>query len=144
MVTWVQYRSGVLRAEFDWMQKTSLVIMAGSLAYWALYRDQSEVTFWTVQLLLVVSYVPTVFKALHRRSAFDSIGNWALIVAGTIVGIIPAIMMQSVYGLINSGRGIVCSAITLLILLHFDRKNGRSRWKDEVTTHARFWKGLFA
>lgn len=134
VLMWVLWRSGEFRVAFDWVQKSCLVVMALALGYWAFHRDQSHVTFWTTQAMLVVAYLATIGKALQRREAFDSLGNWGLILTGSLVGSIPAIMMESSYGLMNSARAIIASGFTFYLLCRLDRKSGWSRWRDEVTT----------
>lgn len=136
----VLWRGGELKVAFDRLQITSLVVMTATLVYWAFNKEQAGVTFWTTQTLMVVSYVPTCAKAIKRGTAFDSIGNWSFICIGAIFGSVPAIMMSSPYGLGNSARAVVSSAITVGILLYLDRKNNWSRWRDEVDTLASFYR----
>jgi hypothetical protein len=135
----VLHRSGQLMVAFDGLQKTILGIMAATLVYWLFHRDQPSVTFWTTQTLLVVAYVATIGKAIQRRSAFDSIGNWGLILFASIVGTIPAVMMHSPYGLANSIRAVGSSGITVLILIYFDQRAGHPRWNDEKETLAKVY-----
>ena len=136
----VLWRSGEFRVAFDWMQKSCLVVMIVAVIYWAFNKEQSDVTFWTTQTLLVVAYIATIAKAIQRRTAFDSIGNWSFIFAGSVIGTIPAVMMASPYGIANSIRAVVASGITVFVLVYFDRRNGGSRWKDEVETLASFYR----
>lgn len=133
-------RSGEFRVAFDWMQKLCLVVMAVTLIYWAFNKKQAGVTFWTTQALLVVAYLATITKAIQRRIAFDSIGNWSFVFAGSIIGSIPAFMMASPYGIANSVRAIVASGITVAVLIYYDRKNGQSCWKNEKETIANFYR----
>ena len=136
----VLWRSGEFRVAFDWMQKSCLVVMVVAVIYWSFNKEQSNVTFWTTQTLLVVAYIATIAKAIQRRTAFDSIGNWSFIFAGSVIGTIPAVMMASPYGIANSIRAVVASGITVFVLVYFDRRNGGSRWKDEVETLASFYR----
>jgi hypothetical protein len=136
----VLWRFGEFKVAFDWMQKSCLVVMVVAVIYWALNKEQSDVTFWTTQTLLVVAYIATIAKAIQRRTAFDSIGNWSFIFAGSVIGSIPAFMMASPYGIANSIRAVVASGITVFVLVYFDRRNGGSRWKDEVEILAQFYK----
>lgn len=136
----VLWRSGALRVAFDGFQKFCLGVMVASLCYWATHRDQPGVTFWTTQVLLVVAYTATIARAIQRKTAFDSIGNWACICAASLAGSIPAIVAWSPYGLGNSVRAVVSSAITVIILIAYDRRNGGARWKDEVTTLRGFYR----
>ncbi len=136
----VLWQKGELKVAFDRLQYASLSVMLVTLVYWAFNKEQAGVTFWTTQTLMVVSYVPTCVRAIKRGTAFDSIGNWSLICIGAIFGCVPAIMMQSPYGLGNSARAVISSAITVGILCYFDRKNNWSRWRDELQTLADFYK----
>ena len=136
----VLWRSGEFKVAFDWMQKSCLVVMVAVVIYWSFNKEQSNVTFWTTQTLLVVAYIATIAKAIQRRTAFDSIGNWSFIFAGSVIGTIPAVMMASPYGIANSIRAVVASGITVFVLVYFDRRNGGSRWKDEVETLASFYR----
>ena len=136
----VLWRSGEFKVAFDWMQKSCLVVMVAAVIYWSFNREQSNITFWTTQTLLVVAYIATIAKAIQRRTAFDSIGNWSFIFAGSVIGTIPAVMMASPYGIANSIRAVVASGITVFVLVYFDRRNGGSRWKDEVETLASFYR----
>lgn len=135
----VLWRAGEFRVAFDWMQRLCIAVMVAALIYWAFNKKQADVTFWTTQALLVVAYFATIVKAIQRRTAFDSIGNWSFIFAGSIIGSIPALMMVSPYGIANSIRAVVSSGITVGILIYYDRKNGQSRWKDEKETVADFY-----
>ena len=137
MVLW---RSGEFKVAFDWMQKSCLVVMMVAVVYWAFNKEQSNVTFWTTQTLLVVAYIATIAKAIQQRTAFDSIGNWSFIFAGSVIGTIPAVMMASPYGIANSIRAVVASGITVFVLVYFDKRNGGSRWKDELETLASFYR----
>ncbi len=134
-------RAGELKVAFDRLQYASLFVMLVTVIYWASSKGPAEeVTFWTTQTLMVVSYVPTCARAIRRGTAFDSIGNWSLICIGAIFGTLPALMMQSPYGLGNSARAVISSTITVGILLYFDRKNYWSRWRDEIETLASFYR----
>ena len=136
----VLWRSGEFKVAFDWMQKLCLVVMVVAVVYWAFNKEQSNVTFWTTQTLLFVAYIATIAKAIQRRTAFDSIGNWSFIFAGSVIGTIPAVMMASPYGSANSIRAVVASGITVFVLVYFDKRNGGSRWKDELETVASFYR----
>jgi len=136
----VLWRSDEFKVAFDWTQKGCLVVMAVTLIYWAFNKEQADVTFWTTQTLLVVAYLATITKAIQRRTAFDSIGNWSFIFAGSVIGSIPAFMMASPYGTANSIRAIVASGITVAVLIYYDRRNGKSRWQDEKETLAEFYR----
>lgn len=140
LVMFVLWRSSQLRVTFDWLQKTFLTLMAAILVYWIFNQDQPQTTFWTVQLLIAVSYVATISKAVQLKTAFDSIGNMGLIFACSIIGVLPALMMASPYGTVNSVRAIITSGITLSVLVYFDRKNTNTRWRDELTTIKGFYK----
>ena len=72
-------------------------------------------------------------------TAFDSIGNWSMICAASIVGTVPAVVMASPYGIGNSVRAVVSSVITVGVLIYYDRRSGHARWKDEVATVADFY-----
>jgi len=136
----VLWRSGEFKVAFDWLQKTCLVVMLAVMFYWALNKERANITFWTTQTLLIVAYIATITKAIQRRTAFDSIGNWSLILVGSIIGSIPAVMVASPYGIANSIRAVVASGITVFVLVYYDRRNGGSRWKDEKETLARFYR----
>jgi uncharacterized membrane protein YqgA involved in biofilm formation len=136
----VLWRSSELRVAFDRMQKLCLVFMAAAVGYWALNKEQPNVTFWATQTLLVIAYAMTIAKAIQRRTAFDSIGNWGFIFLASVVGTVPAIAMASPYGLGNSFRAVVSSGLNFFILVYFDRKNEWSRWRDELDTLAKYYK----
>ncbi len=136
----VQARSGELRVAFDGVQSACLSTMALTLVYWGLHRNQPGVTFWTTQVLMVVAYFATIGKALRRRAAFDSIGNWGLIFLASAVGLIAALLTHSHHGIVNTLRGAVMSATTLGILIYYDRRNGNGRWRDELATLSSFYR----
>ena len=135
----ILWRAGELSVAFDHVQKACLAVMVAALAWWAFNQDQSYVTFWTTQTLLVVAYLATILKALQLRTAFDSIGNWGLIFVGSVIGSVPAVAMTSPYGIANSVRPVVSSGITLSLLIWYDRLNGGARWKDEYRTLTKFY-----
>lgn len=132
---------GTQHITFDRLQKTCLWITAAILVYWMLHHDQPQVTFWTTQVLLLIAYIATIGKAIRKRTAFDSIGNWGLICLASIVGSTPAIMSWNLYGLANSIRAILSSGFTVGILIYFDRRNDWRRWKDELQTLGNFYLG---
>jgi len=138
----VLWRSGELRVAFDKVQWTCIFIMVMAILYWVTHRDDggSKVTFWTTQVMMISAYAATISRALQRKEAFDSIGNWGLILLGSIVGSIPAIVMQSPYGMGNSVRAIVLSSITVGLLIFLDKKNSWRRWDDEITTLKSFYR----
>lgn len=135
----VLLKSGEFNVAFDGMQRFCLAVMMLALVYWAFNKDQSNVTFWTTQTLLVVGYIATILRAIKLKTAFDSIGNWSFIFAGSVIGSIPAIAMWSSYGMANSARAVVSSGITVFILIYYDRKSGGLRWSDEISTLADFY-----
>ena len=126
-------QSGELKVAFDWVQKLCLTGMAGGVLYWIIHREQQGVPYWTTQILLVVGYMATIGKALQKKSAFDSIGNWFFISLGGGFGLIPAIMMGDWYSIGNAMRAVVMSGFTAMLLIHYDRKAGFARWKAEVS-----------
>ena len=136
----VLIRSGELRLAFDRVQKFCLAVMGVAMFYWSANKDQSDITFWTTQVLLVVSYLATISRAIQKKSAFDSIGNWGFIFLSSVVGSIPAIVMMSPYGLANSARAVLSSGITVGVLIYFDRKNGWTRWSDEFNSLLVFYR----
>lgn len=138
LVTLWRYRE--LHIAFDRVQQAFLAIMALVVIYWCFNREGAKVTYWTTQALLVTAYVATITKAIQKRSAFDSIGNWGMICGASMIGIIPALILRSEYGLINSARAVSSSGLTLLVLVYYDRKNQWRRWRDEQETLARFYK----
>ena len=110
----VLYRSGEFRIAFDVTQKVCLVVMLVTVLYWALHKDQVSVTFFTTQALLVVAYIATIARAVRKKSAFDSIGNWGLILVASLIGSVPAVMIWSPYGIANSVRAMPYCLLALL------------------------------
>ena len=51
----VLWRSGEFRVAFDCMQKSCLVVMVVVVIYWSFNKEQSNVTFWTMQTLTYVT-----------------------------------------------------------------------------------------
>lgn len=139
---WVLWRCGQMRVAFDWAQKICLLVMVITVLWWLQNKDHACVTFWVAQTLLVVAYIATAVRAIQRKTAFDSICYWAFIFTATVVGAIPAIMMQSQYGIANSIRGITSSGFTLLLLMIYDRRSGSRRLSSEVSIVADFYRSL--
>ncbi len=139
VLVFVLWRANELRIAFDWVQKSCLAVMCLTLLYWYSHHDQARATFWTTQALMIVAYIATISKAIQCRTAFDSIGNWGLIFAACTVGLVAALLMRDLYGIANAARGSIMSVVTLLILVHFDRQAGYTRWRDEVITLRSFY-----
>lgn len=143
LIAYVYVRDGRWKVEFDRVQKISMFGIAGALVYWYLNQDQSYVAYWMTQGLLVMAYIATIARALQRKIAFDSIGNWGLICLSALFGSVPAVLMGTSYGIGNSIRAVVASGFTALLLLHYDRKAGFARWKAEIEVLLDFYGGAF-
>lgn len=132
------HRHGELRIAFDRLQKIVLLIASHTIAYWVgtgVIRGDArgaETTFWIMQFLLVMAYVPTAVKVLKRRTAFDSILNWGFITLGCAFGAVPALVLWNGHGMFNSARGLLSSGLLVTLFIFFDKKEGWKRLRAEV------------
>ncbi len=140
IIVYVYKRDNSWVVQFDWRQKAALSGVVIALGYWALNRDQSHVTYWATQILLFASYGATIVRAIERKKAFDSIGNWAFITLGSLFGAVPALMIWTWYGLGNSARAVLASGFTAWLLLHYDKREGYARLKEEIRVVREYYR----
>ena len=126
------WRRGELRLAFDGLQRFCIATMICAFVYWYFNKDQAGLAFWIAQGMLAVAHFATVFKIVGLGRNVDSLGNWGFILAGSLIGAIPAFMSGNHYGIVNSIRAVVLTIITLGTLAFFDKKNGWEQFKNEL------------
>lgn len=118
-LSWTLHCKDELRVEFDRFQKGCLLSALGIAVLWTT-TNRPDVAFFLIQALLVLSYVALVGKVISWKRNLDYVPMWVAILIASSIGSVPAWMDGDTYGIINSFRAALCSAITVGIMLRIE------------------------
>lgn len=104
---------------FRTFEKWYLIISGIITGFWAVSHD-AFVANLLIQLMIVVSYLPTIQKLIVEKKNSESLSAWGINLLASFVSLYSALTYGNILSIVYVFRSIVMTGIVMLLVLYFD------------------------
>ncbi len=114
------------KVKFNSFEKWYLTGGALIIIFWG-FSSSSFVSNLLTQLLIFVSYFPTIQKIITEKTKTESRFAWSMMLLAGVIAIFPAVASENLLSIIYAERTILMPSIIIFLLFLIDRNSAKAK-----------------